>query len=285
MIRIARRDFVRGAAAAAILGFCPGLRSQPATVPTKRYKIAAADIMLLKRQKLGAMQLAHDCGLNGVEVDLGSLGKRPEFANELRKPELREQYLEASKKLNVEICSIAMSAFYGQSFTEHPNAEALTRDLVETMTNMGVKVGFIPLRPKGGNVVDTMKQIAPIAQKAQLVLGIEIPLDAQGQKKLIDDIASPAIKAYYHTGNMLENGYDLYEGLRILGKDRICQIHLSGPDKQWLEEGPIDVPKVKSILDEIGWSGWLVLERSRREGKSVKENFSINASYLKKVFS
>ena len=37
-------------------------------------------------------------------------------------------------------------------------------------------------------------------------------------------------------------------------------------------------------LDAIGWSGWLVIERSRRPGKSVKENFSANARYLKSIF-
>jgi sugar phosphate isomerase/epimerase len=44
--------------------------------------------------------------------------------------------------------------------------------------------------------------------------------------------------------------------------------------------------KVKQTLDEMGWSGWLVIERSRRLEyvRDVKKNFSTNAAYLKSVF-
>src|SRR5438105_3168125 len=105
---ITRRSFVSAAAASAALlsGGRSLLAKNPATTRSiQRYRIGAADIMLLKRQKLGAMQLAHDCELDGVEVDLGSLGNRPDIVNELRQPELRQKYLEASKNLGVEICS------------------------------------------------------------------------------------------------------------------------------------------------------------------------------------
>ena len=37
--------------------------SQPSTRPSHRYKVAACDWMLLKRQKLGAFQLSRDCGM------------------------------------------------------------------------------------------------------------------------------------------------------------------------------------------------------------------------------
>jgi len=36
----------------------------------------------------------------------------------------------------------------------------------------------------------------------------------------------------------------------------------------------------------MGWSGWLVIERSRdsKDPRNVKWNFSANAAYLKSVF-
>ena len=48
----------------------------------------------------------------------------------------------------------------------------------------------------------------------------------------------------------------------------------------------IDMKKAKQTLDEMGWSGWLVLERSRDASRSrdVKYNFSANAKYVKSVF-
>jgi L-ribulose-5-phosphate 3-epimerase len=48
----------------------------------------------------------------------------------------------------------------------------------------------------------------------------------------------------------------------------------------------INLPRVKETLDEIGYHGWLVIERSRdaNNTKDVKRNFSANTAYLKKIF-
>ena len=42
----------------------------------------------------------------------------------------------------------------------------------------------------------------------------------------------------------------------------------------------------KKILNEMGWSGWLVIERSRNAQKpsDTKYNYGANTAYLKKVF-
>ena len=54
----------------------------PHTV-SAQYKVAVADIMILKRQKIGAIQLSKELGADGVEVDMGGLGDRPTFDNKL----------------------------------------------------------------------------------------------------------------------------------------------------------------------------------------------------------
>ena len=40
------------------------------------------------------------------------------------------------------------------------------------------------------------------------------------------------------------------------------------------------------LLDRMGWSGWLVVERSRdtTEVRNVRKNFGTNIRYLKEVF-
>ena len=68
---------------------------------------------------------------------------------------------------------------------------------------------------------------------------------------------------------------------------RICQFHFTDKDGVRLgEEGcRLDVPKCKQVLDDIGWHGWLVIERSRKPPtKDVKGNFSANGQYLKSIF-
>ena len=47
----------------------------------QRYKIAACDWMMLKRQKIGSFQLMKELGGDGIEMDMGGLGKRDTFDN------------------------------------------------------------------------------------------------------------------------------------------------------------------------------------------------------------
>ena len=126
-----------------------------------------------------------------------------------------------------------------------------------------------------------------IAEKAGVVVGIETSLDAKNELQLLKDIGSPAIKSYFNFQNALDNGRDLGRELQILGKKNIVMIHCSDTDGQWLQNDPkIDMEKVKTTLDKMGWSGWLVIERSRdtKDVHNVKWNFSANTTYLKSVF-
>src|SRR5262249_54791004 len=61
--------------------------------PSQRYKIGVCDWMILKRQKLGAFQLTKDIGADGVEVDMGGLGERETFDNQLANPATAQQFL------------------------------------------------------------------------------------------------------------------------------------------------------------------------------------------------
>jgi sugar phosphate isomerase/epimerase len=268
----------------------------PASRLNQRYKVAVCDWMILKRQKLGAFQLTKEIGADGVEVDMGSLGDRDTFDNQLTKLEVREQFLSVARELKLEICSLAMSGFYAQSFAERPTVPRMIQDTINTMKLMNVKIAFLPLGVRGHLVkhpelrpaiIERLQAAGKQAEQAGVVIGIETALDAAGEVKLLDEIGSPAIKSYFNFANALQNGRDLHAELRTLGKGRICQIHASNEDGVWLQDDPkIDMPKVKQTLDAMGWSGWLVIERSRKasDSRNVKGNFGANAAYLKKIF-
>jgi sugar phosphate isomerase/epimerase len=279
---------------------CPAADSTitaAAAPAAQRYKIAVCDWMILKRQKLGAFQLTKDIGADGVEIDMGSLGTNETFESVITtNAETRQQFLDAAKKLNLEISSIAMSGFYAQSFAERPTVPRMTQDCIDTMKAMNVKIAFLPLgvrsdlvkhpelRPK---VVGRLKTIGAQAEKVGVIIGVETELDADAQIKLLDDVGSPAIKLYYNFENAVQNNRDLIGELQKLGKDRICQIHCTDKDGVWLQDDPkIDMPKVKEALDKMGWSGWLVIERSRKasDSRNVKGNFGANTAYLKSLF-
>jgi len=289
-----RRDFIAATSCAALAA---GLtRGQDVAAATPRYKVGVCDWMILKRQRLGALTLAKEIGADGVEVDMGSLGDRETFDNQLAKPEVRKQFLDTARELGIEICSLAMSGFYAQSFAERPTVPRMLFDCIDTMTALGVKTAFLPLGVRGDllqhpelrpAIVERLKAVAPRAEELGVVIGVETALDAAGEAELLDEIDSPAIRSYFNFANALQNGRNLHKELQTLGKERICQIHATDQDGVWLENNErLDMPAVKRTLDDMGWSGWLVIERSRdaRDSGNVRKNFGANTAYLKRVF-
>jgi sugar phosphate isomerase/epimerase len=198
--------------------------------------------------------------------------------------------------LGIEICSIAMSGFYAQSFAERPTYKRMLGDCIETMHQLGVKVAFLPLGVQGDlnlhpelrpAIVERLREVGQVAEDAGVIIGIETALDAQGEVALLEEIGSPAIRSYFNFANALQNDRDLVKELQTLGKDRICQIHCTDEDGVWLENNKrLDMPLVKKTLDDMGWSGWLVMERSRdaKNARDVRGNYGANARYLKKIF-
>jgi sugar phosphate isomerase/epimerase len=262
----------------------------------QRYKIAVIDLMLLKRQKLGAIALAKQIGADGLELDMGGLGKRPTFENQLAVDSIRKQFIDKAKEQNIEFCSLAMTGYYAQSFCGRDEYLKSIEDCIKTMQLMNVKVAFLPLGVQcdikknpavRDSVISRLKMAGKLAEKAGVIIGIETSLSAKEEVQLLKEINSSAIKIYFNFSTPLKEGRDLYQEIKILGKDRICMMHCTNKDGVWLENDPeIDLKKVKKTLDEMKWSGWLVIERSRDATKprDVKGNYGANTAYLKSIF-
>lgn len=262
----------------------------------QRYKVGLIDLMLLKRQKLGAIPLTQQLGADGLEVDMGGLGNRPTFDNQLLTDSIRQQFLNKAKELNVEIFSLAMTGYYAQSFCNREEYKRSIEDCIKTMQLMNVKVAFLPLgvqcdlKKNPGvrdSVVARLKVAGKMAEDAGVVIGIETALSAKEEIRLLKEIGSKGIKIYFNFSNPLKEGRDLIKELKTLGRDRICMIHATNKDSVWLQNDPqINMAKVKKTLDKMKWSGWLVIERSRdqKQPTNVKANYGANTAYLKKIF-
>lgn len=262
----------------------------------QRYNIAAVDLMMLKRQKVGAIQLASQVGVQGLELDMGGLGNRPTFDNQLLNDSIRAQFIQQAKAFNISFCSLSMSGYYAQSFCGRENFIQSIEDCIRTMKLMDVKVGFLPMGVQCDlikypelmdAVVSRLQMVGKMAEEAGVVIGIETALDASAEKKLLKQVGSDAIKSYFNFSNPLKNGRNLCKELKILGRKNIIQIHCTDDDGVLLKDNTrLDMNKVKQTLDKMGWSGWLVLERSRdaKEPNNVKKNFGSNAAYMKSIF-
>ena len=98
----------------------------------QRYNIAAVDLMMLKRQKVGAIQLANQVGVQGLELDMGGLGNRPTFDNQLLNDSIRSIFMQQAKAFNVTFCSLSMSGYYAQSFCGRDNFLLSIEDCIRT---------------------------------------------------------------------------------------------------------------------------------------------------------
>ena len=263
----------------------------------QQYRVAACDWMMLKRQKLGEFQLAKDINADGVEVDMGPLGKRILFDNKLREPAFQQLFRRTADSLGIAVPSIAMSGFFAQSFLERENYKDLIVDCLNTMDVMGARVAFLPLGGSGNEwkqpgearqeMVRRLHEVGEMALARNKVIAIRTQQDARADLVLLKEVNSKGIKIYYNLQDAVDQGLCPCKELKTLGAENIAQIHASLTDSVTLDKDPrIDLHKVKKTLDKMKWSGWLVVERSRnaQDIRNVRDNFGTNVAYLKEIF-
>lgn len=281
------------------VGFLMMLTAWPSGVQAQQqYRVAACDWMMLKRQKLGEFQLAKDIKADGVEVDMGPLGSRVLFENKLREPHFQQLFRRTADSLGIEVPSIAMSGFFAQSFLKRENYKELIDDCLKTMDVMGAKIAFLPLGGSGhewkqpgeahNEMVRRLHEVGQMALAAGKVIAIRTQLDARANINLLREVDSKGIKIYYNLQDAVDQGLDPSKEMKLLGRDRIAQIHASLTDSVTLDKDPrIDLHKVRKTLDKMKWNGWLVVERSRnaKDVRNVRGNFGTNVAYLKEIFS
>lgn len=269
------------------------------TLMAQSYQIGVCDWMILKRQKLGEFDLARQLGCDGIEMDMGGLGQREQFDNKMRDNREAAHFKQVADSLGIRIGAIAMSGFYAQDLTQRGNYLALVEDCFDTMDKMGnVKVAFLPLggcgndwstdKAKRAVVVRRLHDIGEAAKARGKVVGIDTPLDAKGNLRLLKEIKSDGIAIFYKFQTIVENGWDIPKDLKQLGSRSICAIHASNTDKVWLRnDSSINMPAIRQTLDQMGWKGWLFVERSRDVTmvKNVRMNYGANVRYLKEIFS
>lgn len=263
----------------------------------QQYRVAACDWMMLKRQKLGEFQLAKDINADGVEVDMGPLGKRILFDNKLREPAFQQLFRRTADSLGIAVPSIAMSGFFAQSFLERENYKDLIVDCLNTMDVMSAQVAFLPLGGSGNDwkqpgearqeMVRRLHEVGEMAFARDKVIAIRTQQDARADLVLLKEVNSKGIKIYYNLQDAVDQGLCPCKELKTLGAENIAQIHASLTDSVTLDKDPrIDLHKVKKTLDKMKWSGWLVVERSRnaQDVRNVRGNFGTNVAYLKEIF-
>ncbi|SFD02914.1 sugar phosphate isomerase/epimerase family protein [Spirosoma endophyticum] len=282
-----RRDALRYS-----LGIGLGVITYPAfshsTNASARFKIGACDWSIGPAGDINSFAVAKKIGLDGVQLSLNTKADH----EHLRRPDIQRAFKEAAQRAGVSIGGLAIGLLNEIPYKSDPRTDQWVQDSVEVASALGVKnilLAFFSnndLRgdPKGRQVViDKLKAVAPKAQKAGVVLGIESWLSAPEHLSILDAVASPAVQVYYDVCNSTVGGYDIFNEIRELGKDRICEVHLKEND-YLLGHGKVDLVKVRQALDDIGYSGWLHMEGAVPKGKPMLDSYIENNKTVRSLF-
>jgi sugar phosphate isomerase/epimerase len=234
-----------------------------------------------------AFQVAHQIGLDGVQVSLGTAGDNMH----LRQPELQQRYLDAAKKVNLKVSSLAIPELQGIPYKSDPRTVAWVSDSVDVCQALGVNVVLLAFFGKGDlrgdqagidEVVRRLKAVSPKAEKAKVMLGIESWLSADQHLEILDRVGSKAVRVYYDVCNSNDRGYDIYGEIRKL-ENRICEFHAKERGAL-LGEGKVDFKKVRQAMDDIQYNGWIQIEGSVPPGESMLESYQANCKFMRQNF-
>jgi len=285
--RMTRREMmVNGARVVTGLALTTSCRSFGPMLGGRGFKIGVCDWTIGKRTDLASLEMAERLGLDGVQVDFGSGENDLPLCN----PELQKKFLEAAKKHNVQVVSLALGVLNDVPYKSDPRAERWVSESVDVCRAMGVNVvllaffgnGDLRNDKKGTDVVvERLKRVAPKAEEAGVFLGIESWLSAEQHLDIINRVGSPAVKVYYDVANSHKAGYDIYEEIRLLGK-KICEFHAKDYDDLY-GKGTIAFEEVRRAMDDIGYRGWIVIEGTQMP-LGLEDSIRYDAKYLRSVF-
>ncbi|MBI5799153.1 MAG: sugar phosphate isomerase/epimerase [Verrucomicrobia bacterium] len=289
-IHISRRLAISHTArATAAVCLAPSLAPLFAAPDKRRFKIGACDWSLGKQNDPGALDVAKIIGLDGVQVSLGTV------ANDLhlRHADVQQQYRDATKKSGVEVASLAIGEMNSVPYKSDPRTIQWVSDCVDVMRAMGTRVVLLAFFGKGDlkgdkpgtdEVVRRLRDVAPKAEKAGVILGIESWLNAEEHVDILHRVGSPAVKVYYDVANSEKMGYEIYREIRWLGKQGlICEFHMK-ENGALLGAGRVDFKKVREAIDDIGYSGWMQIEGAMPAGGKIEESYIQNRQFLRGIF-
>ena len=256
-----RRTFLGAAVAAGLL-----------RAAGDRLRVGITDWNLKLTANPDSVPLAAKLGFDGVQVSFGQKlidGRLP--ADD---PAIVARYLALSAENHIPIDGTCVDMLHIDSLKNDGGLKSdklavkWVTDSIRLTAALKTQVLLLPFFGKNAlktedernYVGDVLRELAPQAQKAGVILGLEDENSAEENVHIMDRSRAGNVLVYYDVGNSTNiGGFDVVKELRWLGKDRICQIHLK--DKApFLADGKIVFPRVIEAIHDIGFVGFANLE-------------------------
>ena len=222
-----------------------------------------------------ACRAAAECGLDGVEPDLGEL----RHGLPLSDPSVQRYWLDAQQKYAVGFPALAVNTLGGHCCIrpESPAQEELCRTIVSAAVDAAAALGIEILQiPNFGKFM--IQDAADLdcaarfyqwacetAESRNILIGSESTLNAEENLQLYEKVNRPNYRIYYDNENaVFFRGEDPVRLLETLGS-RVCQIHLKDGSSQALSSRPLgeghgQAEACLNAMKHLDYSGWVVLE-------------------------
>lgn len=252
-----------------------------------KFKVGAPDWSLKQEAKLESVALAKKIGFDGVQISLGvGADKLP-----LSDPALQKAFLDESKRVGLPLASVCLNILHRNILKSDPLGQRWVADSIPIAKNLGVKVILLPFFGKGAlqtrsemdYVGDVLREIAPIAKKAKVILGLEDTISARDNVRIMERAKSPSLLVYYDVGNSTAGGFNIIEEIRWLGRGRICEVHLKD-NPHFLGQGKIDFTAVVDSLADVGFDAWAHLETASPTG-SIENDMGANLKFIRETIA
>lgn len=234
-----------------------------------------------------AVRLAARLGFDAVQVSFGRKiigGKMP-----VDDAGVIAQYRAAVEKNSIPIDGTCVDRLHDNGLKSDKLAPKWVSDSIRLTRDLKVRILLVPFfgpwamekQQEMAYVGDALRELAPEAEKANVILGLEDTISAEDNVRIMDRARSKNVLVYYDVGNSTKNGFDVVREIRWLGKDRICQFHLKD-NPHLLGQGPIQFAPILRAIRDIGFSGYANLETDC-PANELDADMRKNLSYIRQV--
>jgi L-ribulose-5-phosphate 3-epimerase len=280
MLELTRRNFLYSAIG---LSFSSRLEFAEG----QKLRIGVTDWNLNLGADPDAVSLAAQLGFDGLQMSFGR--KIVDDKMPADNPEVIARYLSLSKQYNIPIDGTCVDRLHDNGLKNDKLASKWVLDSVRLTKALNAKVLLLPFfgpralqsKDEMDHVGDVLRDLAPEAEKAGVVLGLEDTISAEDNVRIMDRSRSASVSVYYDVGNSTKAGFDVVKEIRWLGKDRICQFHLKD-NPHYLGEGSIQFPPIIRAIRDIRFSGYANLETDAHPNQ-LEADMRRNLTYMRKV--
>lgn len=285
-----RRQLIRQTALSAFAVLLQQATGLPAASRKRPFRIGACDWSIGKNSDPGAFEVAKQIGLEGIMVNMGS----EKDGLHLRDKKVQQIYQEASRRTGVKISSLAIGELNNVPYKSDPRTEQWVWDSIDVAKNLRIPVILLAFFNRNDlrndeagkkEVVRRLKEAAPKAEKAGVILGVESYLSAAEHLDIIEQVGSRHVKAYVDFRNTADAGYDVLKEVKQLGKENICELHMK-ENGFLLGEGTLPWQQIRDLIYEMGYygDGWMQIEWAMPKEADVIKSYRHNLRFLKTLF-